>query len=290
MSKDKNLNDALTEELAVKSAHSLEGDEATGLVGQDGASEEDIKGEINPEKTPKKVGENAKGGKRKADKKAALKKLRKLKKQIKQGDPAAIKEVRQAATSCYGERLAYPGGFPVYCSRYAVIIRDVPKLVMRFFNASDVLVTGLRFSIVEKDKNGNVIEETKLERTGLFAERGTEFAVADAQVSKSCCAVEVKMESVISEDYEYLIDGEGRAALKYGASEEGGDFYFKNKPMCVVKKRRRLYVLLSLSAVIVATLVAVVVAYKLGIFKKAVYNFLSAETTCQISGADYYEA
>lgn len=230
----------------------------------------------------------------KARKQAALRQFKAEEKQLKSGAIPIEEEEQEAriGVDFYGEKLPYPGGFPVYCSKYVIISDDSPRAALRFFNASDVVVTGLRFSLVEKDENGEVIDTLRIERNGLFSESSTEFSVCDAHVSANCVQIEVKIESVRSDEYEYIIGDEGEVTLKYGVDGERKDFYFKHKPSFSVKKRRRNYVFLSLLAVILATLVSVLMVWGLGVLDKAEetkQNFERQTTiTQQIYGGDLY--
>ncbi len=226
-----------------------------------------------------------------AKKRAALKKLNAIKKQIKKGELSLSPPERSREdASFYGERLPYPGGFPVYCCRYVIIKDGAQKLAMRFFNASDILVTGLRFTITEKDANGDVIDVRKQERTGLFAERGTEFAVADAEVSRGCVSVEIRVEIVKSDMYEYVIDDEGNVELRYGESDPTSDLYFKNKRSFSVKKRGKWYVVFAILVVACATAVVVGVSVKMGVLNKVQRNPVGTGSAIiyQISGGDLY--
>ncbi len=227
----------------------------------------------------------------KAKKRAALKKLNAIKKQIKKGElPLSPSEQSQNDMSFYGERLPYPGGFPVYCCKYVIITDGKRKLAMRFFNASDILVTGLRFTLTEKDANGDVLDVRKQERTGLFAERGTEFGVADADVSRGCVSVEIRVEMIKSDMYEYVIDDAGGVELRYGDSDPTSDFYFKNKPSCSVKKRGKWYVVFAVLVVACVTAVVVGFSVRMGILNKVRRNTVDTESAIiyQISGGDLY--
>ena len=211
---------------------------------------------------------------KKAQKKAALRELNKLKKQIKRNKLPldATPQVTPAAEP-YGEILPYPGGFPVYLCKYVILADDSSRVAMRFFNAGDILVNGIRFVLTEKDKDGNAIASSTLERMGLFAERGTEFAVADALVSSDCVAVEVRISAIRSDVYEYVLDGEGNVTLRYGTSDKSAELYFKDERTYSVKKRGKGYILISIFAVLCLAAVAAVVAWRLGIFSNVQQNY-----------------
>lgn len=164
-----------------------------------------------------------------------------------------------------GERLPYPGGFPVYLARYVVFGGGEPRVAMRFFNASEVLVTGLRLRVTERDAAGKTLAEYPLERHGLFAERGTEFAVADAPVCGTCASVEVQVQSVVSDAYEYVAEGDG-VRLQYGVAPRGHEYYFEKKATYSLSKRKKNYMFLSVFAVLGAVLLAVAVAWRVGVF------------------------
>lgn len=169
-----------------------------------------------------------------------------------------------ARTEPVAERLPYPGGFPVYLSRYVLFGGQRPRAALRFYNASDVFVTGVRFRLSELDSGGNVIGEHPVERRGLAAERGAEFAVADAAVSPACASVEAKLEAVFSEPYEYVAVGDG-VSVRYGTEEREKEYEFRKKPSYSVKKRKKRYVLISLAAVLGAVLAAFLAAWRAGL-------------------------
>lgn len=226
-----------------------------------------------------------------AEKRAALKELNRLRKQIKRVKmPPTSAKASHIETGYYGETLPYPGGFPVYCCKYVIIADDAPVVAMRFFNASDILVTGVRFTLTEKDDKGRVIAVTELERTGLFAERGTSFAVADERVNAACVAAEIKVSAIISDEYEYVIGGDGEVTLKYGTESKTADLYFKERPSFKVRKHSRGYVFLSLLAVLLVAGVALLVAWQMGIFSRAYYDSSSdnASISTQINSGDSY--
>lgn len=166
-----------------------------------------------------------------------------------------------------GERLPYPGGFPVYLSRYVLFGGEAPRIAMRFFNGSDILITGLRLRITEKDKNGAAIAEYPLERLGLFAEIGKEFSVPDSAVGAKCVAVDVQLEAVISDSYEYIVKQDG-VQLRYGVEPREREFYFEKKPTYSVSKRKKKYIALAFLAVLGTVLLAWVLAWRVGAFEE----------------------
>lgn len=178
---------------------------------------------------------------------------------------AAVKQPQFRAVT--GEKLSYPGGFPVYLSRYVVFGGDKPRVALRFFNASDVLVTGLRFRLTEKDSSGRVIAEYSLERTGLFAERGCEFPVADAPVGAACAFVGVRLESVISAPYEYTVEGDG-VKVVYGTKEREPEYFFRKKAGYSVKKYRKTFIWVSIVSVLAAAMLAALTVWKTGVFDR----------------------
>lgn len=181
-----------------------------------------------------------------------------------------------------GEELNYPGGFPVYLARYVLFGGDKPRAALHFFNASDVLVTGLKFLLSEKNEYGEVIAEYNLERNSLYADRGSEFAVADVTVSAACASVEVKIEAVSSDAYEYVYDGEA-VSVRYGVySEKKHDYFFKKQPSYTVKKRRKRYVFISFFAVIGAAVITVAVSWKLGLLNGVLPYGLQSDAGSEI--------
>lgn len=180
--------------------------------------------------------------------------------------PAAPHPAAPVRKEPLGERLPYPGGFPVYLARYVLFGGETPRAAMRFFNASDVLVTGVRFRVTERDAKGRAIAEYPIERTGLFAERGGEFAVADIPVRLACTAIEVQVTSVLSDGYEYSV-GEDGVRLQYGVSPLEKEVYFEQKATYSISKRKKRYTILAFVAVLAAVIAAVGVAWRLGVFK-----------------------
>lgn len=180
------------------------------------------------------------------------------------GNPVAA-EKRNRRSRPLGGRLAYRGGFPVFASRYVLFGGDSPRAALRFYNGSDVLLTGLRFLVTETDGEGRTIAEYTLSRRGLNAESGTEFAVADFPVGADCVALEIKTQSAISEPYEYVVEDDG-ASVKYGVEEEKEEFYFRKKPTLSVKKRKRTLAVLSAAALLAVVLAAGCTAWRLGVF------------------------
>ena len=204
----------------------------------------------------------------KRDKKEALKQLAQQRKQILHNQLPPKPQPKQPLpeTEFFGKKLPYPGNFPVYCCKY-VICRDAsPSVALRFFNASDITVTGLRFTITQKDGDGNPIESVTMERLGLFAESSTEFAVADAPVSASCEEIDVCVNTVRSDDYEDIIDDSGQVTLSYGTNKLGKEFFFKEAPTYSVKKKRKGYTLLALGAVLGMVTVMLLVLMAMGVF------------------------
>lgn len=182
-----------------------------------------------------------------------------------------------------GERLPYPGGFPVYLARYVILGKE-PRVAMRFFNASEVLVTGLRLRVTEKDAAGKTLAEYPLERYGLFAERGSEFAVADAPVCGECASVEVEVRSVVSDAYEYVAEGDG-VRLQYGVAPRGHEYYFERKATYSLSKRKKNYAIIAVIAVLGAALLAAGVAWRVGVFG----NFGTETPPAETEETAYFE-
>lgn len=176
-----------------------------------------------------------------------------------------IKIKRAPRAEITGERLDYTGGFPVYLARYVLFPGDHPRAALRFYNGSDEILTGVRFRLIERDEEGNEISSYTLERRGINAESGAEFAVADASVSVGCAFVEAELEAAYSSPYEYVVEGDG-VTVRYGVGEEKREFYFRNAHTSKVKKRRKLLAVLSVLIVIVAAAVAGVTAWRTGLF------------------------
>lgn len=176
-------------------------------------------------------------------------------------------------------RLPYKGGFPVYPSRYVLLGVAERRAALRFFNASDICVTGVRFRIVEKDGGGNVIADRIAERTGLFAESGKEFAVADVRVDYECAAVDVEVQSVFSGEYEYAFAKDG-VELRYGYTpmESEQKLSFVPRATYSLSKRRKWYVAVAFFAVLGVAALSALLAWRFGFFKKTERVSLTAET------------
>lgn len=188
-------------------------------------------------------------------------------------------------------RLPYKGGFPVYPSRYVLSGVSERHVALRFFNASEIGVTGIRFRIEERDEEGNILADRIVERTGLFAESGKEFAVADVGVDYACASVEIEVQSVFSDEYEYVF-GEDGVSLRYGHAEKGPErkLTFVPRATYSVSKRRKRYVGIAFFAVFGIAAVAAALAWRFGFFTKTQRVSASAET--QITRSDWqdYEA
>ncbi len=181
-------------------------------------------------------------------------------------------------------RLPFPGGFPVYPCRYVLFGGEERKVAIRFFNAGEVGVTGVRFRLKERDGDGNVLAERAIEREGLFAESGKEFAVADVAVSGDCAAVDVEVMAVFSDEYEYEFV-KGGVNLKYGhvpaPVQTERTLSFAPKPAYSASKRRKWYVWLAVAAVFVVAAGVAVIAWRLKFFDKIV-ELPTAEAETQI--------
>ncbi len=165
-------------------------------------------------------------------------------------------------------KLPYPGGFPVFLSRYVIFGGSKKRVAMHFFNASEIEISGLRFYLVEKDEKGRELTVRPLERNGLSAERGTEFAVADVAVGRGCTAVEVRMESVLSGAYEYVFEEEG-VSLRYGAKERSKEVGFRHKPSYSVSKRSDKYILAAFGLLLGLAVAVLGISWWFGFFKQA---------------------
>lgn len=204
----------------------------------------------------------------KADKAAKSRARKKDKKQNKAEAaprPEKIEIRRGKRVEPLGERLDYPGGFPVYLSRYVLFGGDSPRAAMRFYNGSEARLTGLRFTVTEKNADGKVVAEYPLERRGLNAERETEFSVPDTAVSEDCSFLEVAVTSAVSDPYEYVVEGDG-VTVRYGVGDEIKDYYFREKHTCTVRKRKRIFAIISAAAVAAAALAVSLVSWRLGAF------------------------
>ncbi len=168
-------------------------------------------------------------------------------------------------TEPLGERLDYPGGFPVYLARYVLFGGDTPHAAMRFYNGSDAVLTGIKFKVTEKDANGKIIAEYTLERRGLNVVSDSEFAVADCAVDSDCAALEVSLLAALSDPYEYIVVDDG-VTVRYGVEEENKEFYFKNKRSCSVKKYRKILSAISLAVIVIVAAVAAVTVWRSGFF------------------------
>ncbi len=164
------------------------------------------------------------------------------------------------------KRLPYPGGFPVYLSRY-VLFPEGCRVALRFFNASETEFTGVRFLLVEKGADGSEIASRTVERRGLSAERGREFSLPDEPVSEGCAEVEARLIAALSDGYEYCVEG-SEVILRYGeeAPPAEREISFTEPPSHSVSKRYKWVVLFSLCAVLGLALVAAGSAWFFGIF------------------------
>lgn len=173
-------------------------------------------------------------------------------------------------------RLPYTGGFPVYLSRYVILGTAGRRAALRFFNASEIAITGIRFRLIERDGAGNVLAEHTLERSGLYSESGNEFAVNDAPVEYGCMAVEAKVEAVISDDYEYVVEEDG-VRLQYGTSKREKEIAFSKKPTYSRSRRRGRYLAIAIFSVLGFAVAAAGLAWRFGFYERRIFENFGRE-------------
>lgn len=185
-------------------------------------------------------------------------------------------------------RLPYKGGFPVYPSRYVLLGVSDRRAALRFFNASDICVTGIRFRIVERDKEGSEIADRIVERSELFAESGKEFAVFDVSVDYECAAVEVEVLSVFSGEYEYVFHKDG-VEINYGFTPMTSEqkYTFVPRATYSLSKRRRWYVAVAFFAVFGFAALAAALSWRFGFFEKT--ESVSRTDETQIVRSDWQD-
>ena len=188
-------------------------------------------------------------------------------------------------------RLPFEGGFPVYPSRYVILGVGERRAALRFFNASEICVTGIRFRIAEKDRDGNVTSDRIVERSGLYAESGKEFAVTDVGVDFECAAVDVEVRSVFSDEYEYVFGDDG-VELHYGFTpmETEQKYSFVPSPIYSVTRRRKRYIAIAFFAVFGVAALAAALAWRFGFFDEMEKVSPTAETQIVRSDWQDYEA
>lgn len=162
------------------------------------------------------------------------------------------------------ERLPYVGGYPVFLSRYVITEGDKPCAVLRFANWSDIVITGIRFSFVQRNAKGEELSRQTLEYRDLFAECGTEFPVPDIAVLVGCAAVETAVEAVLSDNYEYVVE-EGGVRLRYGGEKpREAEPSFLRGATYKARKKKKIYVLMSLVLALLLAALAFAVAWSAG--------------------------
>ncbi len=188
-------------------------------------------------------------------------------------------------------RLPFEGGFPVYPSRYVILGVGERRAALRFFNASEICVTGIRFRIAEKDANGSLISDRLVERTGLYAESGKEFAVNDVGVDFECASVEIEVKSVFSDEYEYAF-GENGVELHYGFTPMATEqkYTFVPRETYTVSKRRKWFVVIACVAVFGLVALGAALAWRFGFFDTIERVSPSAEAQIVRSDWQDYEA
>ncbi len=190
------------------------------------------------------------------------------------------------------ERLPYPGGYPVFLSRYIISEGDRPCAVLRFANWSDILITGIRFSLAQRNAKGEEIARQTIEYRGLFAERGTEFPVPDVAVLVGCVAVETAVEAVFSDNYEYVVE-KGGVQLRYGGEKPGEpEPSFLRGATYKARKKKKIYVLVTFLTVLAAAAVILLIALSRGVFGDIdLFGNVSYVTETEVGvAADYVEA
>ncbi len=219
----------------------------------------------------------------------AKKKGRAKRIKAKKGEQTKYIEIKRGKrTEPLGERLGYPGGFPVFLDRYVLFGGDEPRAALRFYNGSEACLTGVRFMLTERDKDDRIIAQYSLERRGLNAESGSEFAVADCAVDINCARIEVKLESALSDPYEYIAEGDG-AVVRYGIEEQKREYYFKKTNTCRIKKMKRRLGILSVVALTAFCIGVGLVAYRTKLLGED-FGFLSAGGKDYISVTENVEA
>lgn len=190
-------------------------------------------------------------------------------------DPAALVPELHERLEPIAEKLPFQGGFPVFLARYVIFREEGPRAALRFFNASDIVVTGIRFTFRELNGRGEVLSERTVDREGLFAENGGEFAVADIAVDRACERVEVKVERVLSDGYVYDVEKDG-VRLRFGREEKGEEKSFLHKPTYSASKKFKKYVIGALLAVIGFVAAAGFLALQFGMIRDAKWDTRSA--------------
>lgn len=205
--------------------------------------------------------------------------------------PARAELRKKTRKEPLAESLAYPGGFPVYLSRYVLFGGDKPHAALKFYNGGDLLITGLVFTLEERDADGRTLARYTVERQGLFAESGGEFSVADAPVSVGCAEISAELSAVYSGAYEYAVEGDG-VSVRLGERQTERKFTFKKKPAYKVKKRGKKYVVISLLAVLAVAVAVVGMSWRLGLLNDVLpdnMKYKSTQTTTQTDAAYLFE-
>ncbi len=162
--------------------------------------------------------------------------------------------------------LSYRGGLPVYLSRYVIFGGEGRHAALRFFNASEISATGIRYRLDELDAEGNVLFSRTLEQD-IVAERGCEFGVYDADLADDCVSLEATVEAVYSGEYEYVASKDG-ISLRYGGArpaQKQEEAFLQNSKYSVSRKKRK-YILYALVAILGITLLFAGVGIRFGIF------------------------
>lgn len=162
-------------------------------------------------------------------------------------------------------RVPYRGGFPVFLARYVIFGEEKRRAALHFFNASEIGVTGVRYILTEKDADGNVLAEHALQYEGVYAERGTEFAVADVAVSRKCASVEARVTAALSDGYEYAVEG-NEVRVKYGISEREKEYVFLRRAGYKRSGKMKRMILFAFAAVLGLTAAAGAIAWRVGLF------------------------
>ncbi len=166
--------------------------------------------------------------------------------------------------------LSYPGGYPIFLSRFVVFGDEPRHVALRFVNASEIVMTGIRFVLIEKDEKGQELRRQTLEHRGLFVERGTEFPVPDATVSVRCMSVEAEVEAAFSDEYEYVVEGDS-VELRFGESTQAEpEPVFLCEAKYKVRRSRGRSVFVTLFAVLALVASAFFLGWRLHLDEKVI--------------------
>ena len=168
--------------------------------------------------------------------------------------------------------------FPLEVKEYIFARENGKKcLLLRFFNSSDVNITGISFWLIQKNVYGEHICKKKISLDGIYSLAGRNYAPSNCFfVDESCADFEVEMISAFSGEYEYRTEN-GESVVRYPLNLNK-NMVVKRRPYSIQrsklnKKVKHMTLILFLAIFIVS--LAVIWPFFMEVVYPAIKNALS---------------